>query len=273
MSNTKTTLILGDIHHRVDQADEIIRHVKADEVISIGDAFDDFVEDPEVVRHTAEWFVDFVNQPNHIFIAGNHEMHYAFANRSFVCSGYQQWKYFQINDIVSRKDWNKMVYYHILDGKWLLSHAGLHNLHVPPEIVKLHTDRPKFLAELSTYLDAQIIEGHRNNSWIFGAGHSRGGDQRVGGITWNDFEREFYPVKGLNQIFGHTSQGLGFAKWCVQRGDSKPEFYPVGQFQVNPTMIDNVNISVNIDLDVHRNIHWATWNGKKLKVFNYKDDL
>ena len=34
--NQNIVLILADIHHRVDEADKIIHHVKADQVIALG---------------------------------------------------------------------------------------------------------------------------------------------------------------------------------------------------------------------------------------------
>jgi hypothetical protein len=267
-------LIIPDLHHRVDQADTIIRKVKADKVICLGDVYDDFDDTPEMVRNTSEWFVDFINQPNHIYIAGNHCLHYAFPNKSFQCSGYTQWKYFQINDIVSRKDWDKMVYYHVLDGKWLLTHAGLHKRWVPKEIAALHVDRPKFLASLAEYLDQEIIKGHRGESWIFGPGLSRGGFQPVGGISWCDYTCEFYPVKGLNQICGHTPQSNHTGVWTYLKGTSKPTHHPINApWAPNPKDYDDVQRSYNVCLDVWQNTHWAIWNGTNLRFGNMIDAL
>ena len=274
MTMTAKTLILPDLHHRVDQADKIIHHVGADRVICIGDVFDDFDDTPEIVSHTAEWFVNFVNKPNHTFIVGNHDLMYAFANRSFQCSGYTQWKYFQINDIVSRKDWDKMVYYHILDGKWLLTHAGLHNNWVPKEIRDLNGDRPAFLKAITDYLDEEIIKGHRNQSWVFHAGHSRGGFQPVGGISWCDFTCEFHPVRGLNQICGHTPQSHSTAHWIYQKGTSKPTVHPINrEWAPKSKDFDDAQRSYNLDLDVHGNMHWAVWQNGNLTFGNYREDL
>jgi hypothetical protein len=35
-------------------------------------------------------------------------------------------------------------------------------------------------------------------------GRARGGWAKVGGVNWLDYDREFKPVPGLKQIFGHT---------------------------------------------------------------------
>lgn len=272
-SNKNLVLIIPDLHLRHKQAEKIISHVKPGEIIFIGDYFDSFVEDPNAIRATAEWFTWSIHQPNRIMVTGNHEMSYAFASRWFICSGYAQWKDFIINDIVERKDWDKLKYYYILDGKWLLSHGGLHKFHLPDNIAKLHTDRPLFLQKIQEYLDTEIIKGHRNESWIFRAGYSRGGDHKVGGITWCDFDREFYPIKGLNQLFGHTPQDLGFAKWCYLKGNSHVTYHPINLWMPKPEDYDNVQRSYNIDLDVHGNMHWAIWNGKSLSFGNYQDNF
>ena len=131
----------------------------------MGDHWDDFGDNPDMVAETSEWFTWSVNQSNRIHIFGNHCLHYAFPDKRFQCSGYEQWKYFTINDIVSRKDWNRMIYYHILDGKWLLTHAGLHNLHLPTKIFNLYKNRPLFLKKISDFLDEEIIKGLRGDSW------------------------------------------------------------------------------------------------------------
>lgn len=278
----ETTLIIPDLHLKMDQADKIIKHVGADKVICLGDIFDDFVENPESVRNAAEWYVDFVNNPNHIMLWGNHCQHYGFVYRSFQCSGYEQWKYFLINDIVDRKTWDKVKWYHFLDGKWLLSHGGLHNLNVPKNIKKYYKDRTKFISKLSEYLDVEICRGFQLGSegvgsWVFNAGHARWGSQRVGGITWCDFQREFFPVKGINQIVGHTPIEAGTPHWCLLErdplnSDGKVSYrYENGETFFKPEDLDDTELSFNLDLDVWQNIHWAVWNGKKLTFGNYKD--
>jgi hypothetical protein len=273
----EVVLIIPDLHHRVDQADKIIRYVGADKVICLGDAFDDFDDTPEMVTHTCEWLVDFVNNPNHIFIAGNHEMHYAYANRSFQCSGYEQWKYFIISDMVPRATWDKLKWYHFLDNRWLMSHGGLHKFNVPASITKFKDDRKTFIKELSGFLDYEIHEGLWNGddnkkSWVFGVGHSRGGVQRAGGITWCDFEKEFYPVLGINQVVGHTPQTHDEPKWAVMDSPtSKPYFRLNRKFDLKAKDLDDTNKSTNLCLDVWKNTHWATWDGEKMEIGNYRD--
>jgi hypothetical protein len=264
-----TTLILPDLHLRWAQAQKIIDNVPHDEVIFLGDFFDDFGDDPQQVGEMCDWLEAAVKRKNWRFIYGNHDLHYAYAYRHLKCSGYADWKYFIIHDrFDGRKIWDRFEWYVVLDGKWLLTHAGLHESNVPKDIAKLHTDRPKFLKELSSYLDAQARLGLQGHSWCLNAGSSRGGHQAVGGIIWCDFNDEFYPVKGLNQIFGHTPQGQG-ARWCCQKGKSKPSLHPIELWKPNQKGFNDVEQSFNVDLDVWKNTHWAVWDGEELTFGNY----
>ena len=155
----------------------------------------------------------------------------------------------------------------------MLYQAGLHKLNVPDSVKKFRKDRPKFISELTQYLDAEIIKGFQNGasgtgSWIFNAGRGRGGSQQVGGITWCDFTREFFPVRGINQIMGHTPQMQG-PRWCLleensEKLDGQVSYRPHELWKPTIDLLDNPTRSTNIDLDVHGNMHYATWNGKNL---------
>lgn len=271
----ETTLILGDIHHKVDQADKIIKRVGADKVICLGDVFDDFGDTPEMVSHTCEWYIDFVNAPNHVMLFGNHEQNYAFNYSCLRCGGYAQWKSFIINDLVPKEVWDKVKWYYWLDNRWLLTHAGLHKTNIPSSISKLHTDRPKYIKEISNYLTHHIQEGIRlaatgQNSWALNAGFARFGSQKIGGITWCDHREEFNPAKGLWQIYGHTPQ-RGEPSWWIKKS-GKLELIPSSKFQFHTDKIsNNPDDSYNLCLDVCGNLHYAVWDGKSLVIGSYRD--
>lgn len=264
MKNT-LTLILPDIHHRIELAEKIIKAVDPDQTVMIGDYFDDWNDTPEMVKNTTEWIEYSVNKPDRILCFGNHDLMYAFANRSFQCSGYEDWKYYIIHDTLDgKKVWDKFKYYYILDNTWFISHAGLHKFNLPQSISDLYLDRSLFLNKISTYLDEEIIKGHRNESWIFRAGYSRGGNQRVGGITWCDFDREFNPIRGLNSICGHTPDSM--VRWAnLSENDPKVKFIRDVDFSPSIKDINNPQNSFNLCLDTNTG-HYATWNGKKLTV-------
>ena len=271
----KISLIIPDIHHRWRDAEKIISSVKSDEIIFIGDYYDDFDDTPEMVRETCEWLEGSVNKPNRIHLFGNHDVHYAFTYRSFQCTGYEQWKYFIISDMISSKVWDKLKWYHFLDNQWLITHAGLHKFNLPESVTKFSGERIKFIDEIGKYLDHEIINGFRSgatnqSSWIFNAGYSRGGMQRVGGITWCDFEREFFPIQGINQLLGHTPQTIGTPRWCLLNNNDKVSYPLYSEFNPTVEMLNDSGLSININLDVYKNMHYGIWNGKKLVVKHYQ---
>jgi hypothetical protein len=272
---SKTTLIIPDIHLKWKFADRIIKSVGADEVIFTGDYFDDFNDTPDMVRATAEWFVKSANTPGRIHLYGNHDVSYAFAHESWRCSGYADWKYFAINDIVTRETWDKLKWYHVLDNTFLLSHAGIHKNYVPKKVADLIHDRPTMFKELSDFLDDAIIRGtraknRRESTWVFAAGLSRGGFARHGGLIWCDYAREFYPFTGLNQIVGHTPSAFEKPIWCIQDSESaKPRFTLSDKY--TPKTFDDPTQSINLGLDVWGTMHYAIWKDGKLSIHSYSD--
>lgn len=263
------TLILSDIHHKIDIADKIIKRVNADKVICLGDFQDDFYDTAKMVENTCHWVNNFVKNPNHIMIWGNHDKQYAFKYSIFKCSGYDTWKQHIINDLVPKKTWDKLKWYYILDDKWLLTHAGLHKLNLPPSIQSLYKNRPLFLKSISEHLDNEIRIGFQcaaNNTshWIFNAGYSRGGSQKVGGIDWCDWNMEFVPIRGLNSIVGHTSDNN--VRWInLSEGSDTPIDINKEEFVTDSHILDNVELSTNVCIDTNMN-HYAIWNGKKLTI-------
>lgn len=271
----KITLIIPDLHHKWEKAEKIIAAVKHDDIVFLGDYFDDFNDTPDMVQDTADWLVGSVNKPNRVHLFGNHDIQYAFVYRKFQCAGYAQWKYFSIYDTVESKIWDKVKFYHVLDNTWLLTHAGLHKSFMLDSISKLKNDRAAFFKELSEYLDHEIRDGFRYiaeghiKPCIFGAGHARFGSSPVGGVLWCDYNEEFGPVDGLNQIVGHTPQGKGFAKWQIRNEKGEKRWVHDGQYLPTADEIKNPNISTNVCLDVWKNLHYATWNGNELSVGNF----
>lgn len=255
----RSVLIIPDLHLNWRRADRIINYVGADEILFLGDYFDQFDDTPEDINEMVDWLEHSVKQPNRIHLLGNHDMHYAFPDSKFQCSGYEQWKMFIIRDRLKTKFWDSFKFYHILDETWMCSHAGLHDLHVPQKIKNMRKNRPAFLKEISKYLDAEIIKGFRGESWIFRAGRARGGYQRVGGITWCD-EREFKPIVGLNQVFGHTPIDVAVGNKWINTADAP-----------TPPDYTNTNHSYNLDIDTRGGMRWAVWNGTTLEIGNYKD--
>ncbi len=125
MKNKEITLILPDIHNKVDRADFIIRSVGADKIICLGDVFDDFNDTVNDAQKSAYWLKKRLNQENFILLKNNHDLGYEYPNNPYAeCSGFTRFKSIAINDILTKEDWNKSKWYHFQDG-YFFSHAGL----------------------------------------------------------------------------------------------------------------------------------------------------
>lgn len=272
----KTTLIIPDIHLGHNCAEKIIKSENPDEVIFLGDYFDDFMDDPYQIRETAEWLVDSAHLPNRIHLWGNHDVHYGYKYRINRCSGYAQHKEWLIDEYVKPETWKKLKFFHILDNRWLLTHAGMHVYHLPPKIKVLYKNRSQFLKELTNHLNdwSHIAVRHMANNeedWFSGAGRSRGGFLHVGGIYWCDFISEFSPIRGLNQIVGHTPSKT--PKWANLLPDSEEvSLIPNEGFYPLPENLDNPEYSFNLCLDTKLK-YYALWDSstKELKIKSVKD--
>lgn len=270
----KRTLIIPDLHLKWFDAERIISKVPHDEIIFLGDYFDDFNDTPEATIDMCDWLNNSVKKPNRIHLFGNHDIHYAYPYASFRCSGYEQWKKFIVQDNITNGTWSKLKFYHVLDNKWLLSHAGLHKSHIPKDILSKKNMPEIFYSELSNFLDVEVINGLRkagNNesSWILNAGRGRGGQFPVGGIVWCDFNTEFKPTVGLNQIIGHTPQSNGDPKWnIIENNKNKTFFDSKSDWQASNEIVSNTKNSINIDIDCWQNLAYALWDGEKLVVDN-----
>lgn len=255
-------LIIPDVHHRTGFVEHAIKTTEHDTIVFLGDYFDNFDDDSIDVKNTCEWLMDSVNKPNRIHLMGNHDIHYLYDDPGFRCSGYQQWKHFIIRDTIPHDLKNKIKPYHFLNDNTLLSHAGLHKCWIPENIKKLIYSNSPFREELSNYLDQEFIKGFRHQSWIFNAGKSRGGYQRVGGLIWCDF-REFHPVLGLNQIFGHTADYM--IRWAIQE-KNKSVRYVMGNNLKNPILPVGNKHSLNLCLDVRSPYNWCVVDDKNITI-------
>lgn len=201
----KRTLIISDIHLRWKLVDNIINKESPDEIIFLGDYFDDFGDTPIKNLVMAEWLVHSLEQPNRIHLMGNHDIMYGARDRNYRCSGYNEDKEYLINTVMTRDHWKQFKMYYWLDDI-LCSHAGVH--------VHFHKQNSVNGRDLKTWLEQEsklalhnAFERRPQIHEMFNAGYSRGGIQLYGGIVWCDFD-EFKGIPGVKQIFGHTPQSI-----------------------------------------------------------------
>ena len=195
------TLIISDLHNRIDWVEPALSSLQYDKVIFLGDYLDDFDDSVENIKKVAKWLKQSLSMPDRIHLCGTHEMWYRFPSNPFLrSSGNTEQKSNVINHILTEKDWNtlKLCYY---EQGFLLTHAGVHSYHLGKN--NLGTQEMLNRIKSETEKALHDIRIGKINPWL-DAGFARGGLQVVGGIIWLDWLDEFEPVPYLNQIVGHT---------------------------------------------------------------------
>ena len=195
------TIIISDLHNRVDWVEPALSSLQYDKVIFLGDYFDDVDDTVEDVKKAANWLKQSLPNPDRIHLCGTHEMWYRFPDNPFLhASGNTEQKSDVINHILTGKDWNllKLCCY---EQGFLLTHAGVHSYFLG----KNNLSRQELLNRIKSETEnaLQDVRNGKMNPWL-AAGFARRGLQKVGGITWLDWLDEFEPVPYLNQIVGHT---------------------------------------------------------------------
>lgn len=191
------TIIISDIHNRVDWIEPFLSSLKYDRVVFLGDYFDEFNDTLEDTAKSAEWLKQSLHKPNRVHLFGTHDIWYRFPHNNYLrASGNTEWKAKVIEDIISEEEWDILKLYHF-EQDFYMTHAGIHPLFADVtnirKIIKIETDNALNDAKKG------II-----NAWLE-AGEARGGFQKVGGLTWLDWDEEFEPISHINQIVGHTT--------------------------------------------------------------------
>jgi len=207
------TIVIPDVHHRWNLALKPLE-ITANRYIFLGDYFDNFGDTLEDTANTVRQLIELSKRDDVTLLFGNHDIGYRF--KGFECSGWTKEKCDLINKMMPAEVWEKMQLVTYVDG-FILSHAGLaesifsHPIDgiTPEYVAKLCVEGLEH-AQLGIYTPALT------------PGQARGGRQRQGGLDWLDFNQEFAPIKGINQIFGHTpapsarqSSTEDSINWCI----------------------------------------------------------
>lgn len=219
------TLVIGDVHQRVDSVKSILEAEKSyDEVVFLGDWFDSFYEPPKVAgfEETCEYLKHLVlehpNKDKFVFLIGNHDLSYIYENKDFsdksisktlkyFCSGFTKSKAkkfrhaFFNNGLKDEFFFNNFKFAH-RSQNWTFSHAGVIIDHFP---YGYSIDR--LVNELLPDIWRNFRNLEYNHNWLIsGAGVCRGGWHKVGGVTWCDWNMEFNASPDIGkQVCGHTT--------------------------------------------------------------------
>jgi predicted phosphodiesterase len=262
------TLLLSDIHNLTGKADYILKREYWDRVVMLGDMFDSFYDSPELNRNTAEWLKPKLWDDKFIIQVGNHSVnnyHYL-AFQDIWCSGYTVFKDIEINKVLNKEDWDRFVWYYILDDKFLLTHAGLHRYFYP-------SYEPTTIEALDKWMDRETKTAikHLENKqkyWPYQAGRARGGELPYGGWMWLDTS-EYLPIDGINQITGHNPQPNYPIIMEIESGKQYSKFEPIKPSVISPEKYNNGN-SINLCIDTHLN-YYAVYDDGKLEIKRYSD--
>lgn len=204
------TLIVGDIHNRTSEFEEILVNIENktklvfDEIVFVGDYFDRFHDSVDEAGRTAAWLKKSLEDPKRVHLIGNHDMPYMSPANPYVqCPGWTPSKSRMVNSVMTKEDWDKIKAVHYTQG-FMVSHAGFREaLMTHPILGRLTPDQLVTLAveeleKVKGIIFSPLFDYKKLNS-----------NQQVelGGITWLRWY-DFKPVEGLNQIVGHTP-GLG----------------------------------------------------------------
>lgn len=229
-------LIVPDVHHDIDAVRRVLAAEEdADEVVFLGDWFDNFGDTPEEAGRTAEYLASLLSQApendNYVFLLGNHDAPYMNNDNGAVsCSGFNMDKAERVNEHMSPHHWKKFRLFYEIDN-WLLSHAGMTgNLSA---YYRVYKDKD---GELEWELSKERLYNLQNEAlymlgagythWMIEPGMSRGGMQNFGGVTWCDWDVDFSPIPGFNQVCGHTRHPTvvrtkhtkNSKNWCIDTG-------------------------------------------------------
>lgn len=197
------TIVIPDIHNKTHRVDQILAsEASYDQVIYLGDYFDDFGDDADIAGDTAIWLKNKIKTEGDksIFLIGNHDLSYIFPySRAAYCPGWTLHKSKEVSRILSPDDWAHLRYFHIEHGI-LFSHAGVTR--------SFYAAEPDSVESLRAFLSHEIKDSVLSLSMnsikkIFRAGYDRGGSDPVGGILWCDHSSHI-PLEVIPQIYGHT---------------------------------------------------------------------
>lgn len=194
-------LVIPDIHHKTNSVDAIRAQHPGLPAIFLGDYFDDFNDTPEDMRATCHWLRSAFDNPEDVFLLGNHCFAYLAAElgvRWGFCSGWTAAKQQVFHQFFPGEMFLKRCRPIVSYDGWLISHAGVSN--------KLYRTfaRRRSLEEILTWAEDAVralTAGIAHPAFL--AGIDRGGSQKTGGILWCDWE-QFRPIPGIRQIVGHT---------------------------------------------------------------------
>lgn len=251
------TLIIPDIHHKWRRAQRVIDKVDHDEVVLLGDYFDDWGDRPSDILDTGNWLRGVFDAPTVVCLLGNHDVSYIAPQ--YRCSGWTAEKQSLFNlSGVSDLLRAKASLWHSTQG-WWFSHAGL---------------GIKFLESLPASEGAQPLAALETEPLVrdeFWYGVSVGVSTNVGAVSavsgggaafdgplWHRPSSAWFGDRyvGVPQVFGHTIVRTGKPVLVGDKGE-----YKELKGLIRPGGTRRVLLDTNLN-------HYAVIEDGVLRVFN-----
>jgi hypothetical protein len=220
MAKKLVGVIVPDVHEQYEKLLKILAKYPGLWMVFLGDWFDSFANHGAPTTNTfaiCKWLQENIVNPLYTFLWGNHDLHYAFPINDLCCSGWNRNKLAIIRNHIgdTMEGWKRFKLFHwigeaaneeekgnlIQSNEYLLSHAGLHPYLLHP----VYGFGKQYLQERAEEaLYKARYEKTVTPMLAIGPGRYTGARVRCGGVVWLDWNTEFTPVEGLNQIVGHT---------------------------------------------------------------------
>lgn len=209
----KRIAYVGDVHGKTTWIPKLSAVAMVDHTVFLGDYVDTFDKNntPLMQADNLKHIIDIklANPKDITLLIGNHDIQYFDpSNQNLRCSGYNEKAAYMYSDIFrNHQDLFDIAYW---DGDRLATHAGVTSwwydiwCHAIGQGKKQGPDHVEELIvnPLNKYF-------HEKNGkaleLIALVGQKRGGMNNTGGPLWADKrELELFPLKGVNQVVGHT---------------------------------------------------------------------
>ncbi len=187
-------LIIGDLHGNLPFLQSLQRQYPLHLKLFVGDILDSRLFSREEELRCLEIVLEMLEHGEARACLGNHE--WSYLEPGMKCSGYDSDFDRRVTPFKERIRKHFETFFWLPKYKILVTHAGL-----AWSIWKEH-------GLTVSSLTAKLTEWSRlpvTSSPVGRIGLARGGVDPIGGTYWCDWYREFQPVPGIVQVFGHTS--------------------------------------------------------------------
>jgi len=212
-------LSLGDIHGfdtwksplnywRPEETSDVDQF---DKIIFVGDYVDEFIlTDAQILKNFEEIIELKKKYPEKVeLLLGNHDVQYIYPTGN-KCTGFRESMFFQLSMLFQEN--KKLFKIAHQEQNYLWTHAGIHRGFWSDQIMnKKYVIRHGEEMEHLEIDHSQSVADILNFCWetqhepIFHCGWARGGNKKVGGPLWADFNETYKkPLDGYHQIIGHT---------------------------------------------------------------------